>query len=152
MQDITSIELNDLLPASQVMVVTLAASTTEGEKLTDAELATVLRGCDEVEALQRSHARLLTFLESQMTVVAPNVSALVGPRVAALMVGQAGGVTELSKIPACNLLVLGKQQRALGGFSSATVQQHVGILHQCPLVANAPGELRKKVLRAVSGK
>ena len=41
-----------------------------------------------------------------MTYIAPNLSALVGSSVAAQLIGAAGGVVSLSKIPACNIQVL----------------------------------------------
>ena len=43
-----------------------------------------------------------------MTMIAPNVTALVGLKVAAQLVSAAGGVKELSSMPAGNIQVLGK--------------------------------------------
>ena len=41
-----------------------------------------------------------------MSVIAPNLSALVGANIAARLMSAAGGLTALSKIPGCNLQVV----------------------------------------------
>ena len=46
---------------------------------------------------------MLSFLEKQMHVIAPNVSALVGPSICAKLLSAAGGIVELSRTPACNI-------------------------------------------------
>ena len=57
----------------------------------------------------------LRFLEGRMSVLAPNLCTLIGSRVAAQLVGLAGGVIALSKIPACNVEVMGQEKRHLAG-------------------------------------
>lgn len=42
-----------------------------------------------------------------MHLIAPNLSAIVGTAVAAKLIASAGGIVELSKIPACNIQMLG---------------------------------------------
>ncbi len=43
-----------------------------------------------------------------MTKVAPNLSAVVGSEVAAKLMGVAGGLLALSRMPACNVQVRGE--------------------------------------------
>lgn len=59
--------------------------------------------------------KIFEYVESRMTFIAPNLSVIVGASTAAKLVGLAGGLTRLSKIPACNLLVLGAQKKTLSG-------------------------------------
>ena len=47
------------------------------------------------------------WLESRMSAIAPNMCALIGARIAAQLMGQAGGLAALSNIPSCNLQVRG---------------------------------------------
>lgn len=44
--DLTQVELEDLLPAASVMVVTVTATTTTGRPLSDDMLAKVMQGCE----------------------------------------------------------------------------------------------------------
>jgi len=45
------------------------------------------------------------YVSSQMNVLAPNLSAIVGTTTAAKLLGVAGGLTGLAKMPACNVHV-----------------------------------------------
>ena len=117
--DATLVDLGDLLPAAQAMVITVTSSTTAGKPLPPAALADVLAACDEAFALETAKAENLRFIESRLVTLAPNVTALLGAPVAAQLVGIAGGLTQLSRIPACNVLVLGAKKRALGGLARA---------------------------------
>ena len=50
------------------------------------------------------------------------------------VMGSAGGLTSLSKMPACNMLVLGAQRRTLSGFSSTATLPHTGHIYYSELV------------------
>jgi nucleolar protein 56 len=49
----------------------------------------------------------LRYLESTVRIVAPNVTEIIGPKVASKLIALAGGIQELAKIPASNIQVLG---------------------------------------------
>lgn len=49
--------------------------------------------------------QILTFVQSRMNVIAPNTCALVGSGIASQLLGLAGGLTALSRIPGCNIAV-----------------------------------------------
>jgi U4/U6 small nuclear ribonucleoprotein PRP31 len=150
--DLTLVDLASLLPSATVMVVTVTGSTTLGKPLTDAELADVLGACDEVLALEDAKHRILQFVESRMSTIAPNVSSLLGTRIAAQLVALAGGLTALSNIPACNVQVIGQKKKALTGFSRAATNPHVGVLNDCDIVQSAPPDLRRKAVRVLAAK
>lgn len=60
--------------------------------------------------------KIYEYVESRMTFIAPNLSMIIGASTAAKILGIAGGLTKLSKMPACNLLVLGSQKKTLSGW------------------------------------
>lgn len=72
-------------------------------------------GCEMASELNDFKIKIFEYVESRMTFIAPNLSVIVGASTAAKLVGLAGGLTRLSKIPACNLLVLGAQKKTLSG-------------------------------------
>lgn len=151
--DLTKVDLQSVLPATQVMAVTVTASTTKGqESLSPDELERVLEGCKEVRELMSAKERILKFIESRMNVIAPNVSMLLGTEVAAELVGVVGGLEALSKIPACNVQVIGQRKKVLSGFSRAGSSQHEGIIFKSPLVQSAPSKLRHKTAKVLAGK
>ena len=150
--DMTMVDLNDLLPSASVMVVSVTGSTTSGQVLSESDLKECFKGCDEVLELSENKATILKYVESRMTHVAPNLCAIIGSRVTALLIGMAGGLLNLTKIPSCNLQVMGQERRHLAGYSNISAMPHIGIIYQCDLVQNCPPGLRKKALKVVAGK
>ena len=49
--------------------------------------------------------QIIKFVEGRMHQIAPNMSAAIGSEVAARLMGVAGGLLSLSKMPACNVQV-----------------------------------------------
>lgn len=142
--DMTLVELSDLLPSATVMIVSVTGSTTPGQPLNPNDLQECYKGCEEVMNLVSDKTKVLKFVESRMSRIAPNLSHLIGARVAAQLVGLAGGLIALSKIPACNIQVIGQEKRNLSGFSNAAAMPHIGVLHYCDLVQSCPPNLRRK--------
>jgi U4/U6 small nuclear ribonucleoprotein PRP31 len=90
------------------MSLTVSFSASTGRQLNEKELSQVMKLCEEVISLDDDKQKMLTYLENKMTLIAPNVSAIVGTRVAAKLIAAAGGIVELSRIPAGNIQVLGQ--------------------------------------------
>lgn len=151
--DLTLVDLAALgLPSATVMVITVTGSTSAGKPLPEDALADVFGACDEVSALEADKATILAFIESRMATVAPNVSALVGTRIAAMLVGVAGGVAALSRVPGDTVMLLGQKRRGATGFGRHAGTPHVGVLAECPLVSAAPADLRRRAAKLVGSK
>jgi U4/U6 small nuclear ribonucleoprotein PRP31 len=73
-----------------------------------------------------------------MTFIAPNLSIIVGASTAAKLMGMAGGLTNLTKMPSCNILLLGAHRKVLGGFSSTTAMPHAGAIFYSKIVQDCP--------------
>jgi len=144
--------LTDLLPSSVVMIISVSASTTRGSRLVEVDWKDCLRACEEMMLLQEDKLLVLGFVESRMMRLAPNLVTIVGSRVAAQLVGLAGGVVALSKVPACNLEVLGHDKRNLGGLSSISSKTHFGVLAQCDLAQSCSNKLRRKAVKVIAAK
>ena len=151
--DMTLVDLAAVLPAGLVISVSMTGSTTSGRPLSEEDLAQCVAGCEEAEALDRDRQTILGFVETRMTAVAPNLCALLDTTVAAQLLGLCGGLASMSKIPACNLQVIGQQKgKALGGFGAAATMPHTGIVYYSTVVQQAQPYLRRKALKVVAGK
>lgn len=150
--DMTVVDLSKLLPSAAIIGISVTGSGTSGKPLSPEDLKTCLDACAELLALDEDKAMILGFVESRMNYLAPNVSQLVGTRIAAQLVGLAGGVANLARIPSCNLQVLGQQKKVLSGFSSAAALKHTGIIFFADIIQNVPPYLRMKACRALAGK
>ncbi|XP_022105100.1 U4/U6 small nuclear ribonucleoprotein Prp31-like isoform X1 [Acanthaster planci] len=148
----TNEQLQAILTNAVIMVVSVSASTTQGTELTEEELATVFEACDMAFDLNEAKSRIQAYVESRMSFIAPNLSVIVGSSTAAKIMGAAGGLTNLSKMPSCNILVLGAQRKTLSGFSSVATNPHTGYIYYSDLVQATNPDLRKKAARLVAGK
>jgi U4/U6 small nuclear ribonucleoprotein PRP31 len=158
------------------------ASTTQGKPLDEGELQIVMEGCEMAEKLHEERMYIHQFVEQRMTLIAPNrksivyielnfnsflVCRILGSGTAAMIVSQAGGLGPLSKMPSCNVLVLGnyqfliqysnilflgKQKKTLSGFSTVAVLPHAGFIFYHPIVQTLPPDLRNKAARIIAGK
>ena len=136
-QDMNKVKMDDILPPSQIMVVTVTGSTSASTPLPPSSLSQVLSLAEEAIALDSDRAHLLRFIESRMMRLAPNVTAIVGPHI----VAQAGGLVALAAMPACNVLLIGQQKQM------EATRRNTGILYQSELVQDASESLRMKTAR-----
>lgn len=150
--DLTLVDLEGLLPSATIMVVSVTASTTSGKPLSEENLKKTIEACDRALALDEAKKKVLEFVESRMGYIAPNLSAIVGSTVAAKLMGVAGGLSSLSKMPACNVQILGAKKKNLAGFSTATALPHTGFVFHTEIVQGTPPPLRMKACRLVAGK
>lgn len=115
--------LQQILTQATIMVVSVTASTTQGQLLTDQEKEDIYEACDMAIEMNNFKQKIYDYVESRMAFIAPNLSIIVGASTAAKIMGVAGGLTKLSKMPACNVMVLGAQKKTLSGFSQVSFPQ-----------------------------
>ncbi|WFD29147.1 U4/U6-U5 snRNP complex subunit prp31 [Malassezia sp. CBS 17886] len=153
-KDLLHASLDGILPHGTVVVISMTASATTGRPLADEEWARVQEACDMVYDLEATRHKILAFVESRMTLLAPNLSALVGTGVATKLVGVAGGLAGLAKIPSCNMHLLGASKKQSMGLSTihGGSTKFSGFVSQCDLVARTPDDYRTQALRMVSAK
>ncbi|KAF9104480.1 U4/U6 small nuclear ribonucleoprotein Prp31 [Mortierella sp. GBA35] len=150
--DITKVNLHDILPSATVMVVVMTGTTTDGRELSDSEWAACDDACDLAFELGKAKATIIEYVESRLTFIAPNLSAIIGTTTAAKLMGQAGGLTALSKMPACNVQVLGKDKALNSALSSASQVKNVGYIYYSPFVLTLPTDIRKKAQKMIAAK
>jgi len=145
-------KLGDVLSAQTILIVTVTASTTSGVKIEEEKLGPLRRGCEVGTQLCDAREVILEFVESRMEFIAPNVCRIVGPGIAAKITAQAGGMTALTKMPACNIMLLGKEKKSLQGFSKLNMLPNTGFVFYAKLVQDLPPEFRKKAAKLVASK
>lgn len=144
--------LQEILKPATIMVVSVTASTTQGQELSSEDLERVVEACEMAIDLTNYKQLIYTYVESRMTFIAPNLSRIVGASTAAKLMGVAGGLLNLSSMPACNLLLVGAQKRTLSGFSTKAVEPHLGFIKDCEIVQKTPPDLKRKAARLVAAK
>lgn len=151
-EDLTKVDLAGVLPPAIIMSVVVTATTTSGKQLSDPDWRSVQRACDLADHLEEARKKIFMYVSSRMNVLAPNLSAIVGTTTAAKLLGVAGGLSGLAKMPSCNVHLLGAQKKITAGFSTATQKRHTGFIFQSELVTQTPPEYQLKVQRTVGAK
>jgi len=82
----------------------------------------------------------------------PNLTALLGPELAARMVAQAGGLDRLARLPSSTVQVLGAERAFFEHLRGHAPPPRHGLLFLHPAVQSAPRAERGKLARALAGK
>jgi len=106
----------------------------------------------QIEALSAARADLAKEVSSRANRVLPNTSALIGGLVAARLMSQAGGLAQLSRLPASAIQVLGAKTALFAHIKTHTPSPKHGIIFQHRRVHNAPRAVRGRVSRVLAGK
>nr|CAD7398307.1 unnamed protein product [Timema cristinae] len=144
--------LQQILTQATIMVVSVTASTTQGQLLSEEEKESICEACDMAMELNNFKLKIYEYVESRMAFIAPNLSIIVGASTAAKVMGVAGGLTKLSKMAACNALILGAQKKTLSGFSQVSMLPHTGFIYYSEIVQDTPPDMRQKAARLVAAK
>ncbi|MCI4331402.1 MAG: hypothetical protein L3K19_06100 [Thermoplasmata archaeon] len=119
----------------------------------DAELAVARR---ELARLYLEAFRTREGMESAITGAlpkkAPNLSALLGPLLAARMLAQAGGLARMARLPASTIQVLGAERAFFEHLRGRAPPPRHGLLFLHPDLHSAPRKSRGKLARALAGK
>ena len=144
--------LEKFLSQATIMVISVTASTTQGVSLGNVDLEPVIEAADTAVSLNKAKIDVLAYVESRMTFIAPNLSKIVGASTAAKIMGVAGGLTALSKMPSNNIALLGQQKKTLSGFSQHSTLPHTGFIYYSNIVQDLPPDIRRKTSRLVASK
>ncbi|CAA17928.1 U4/U6 X U5 tri-snRNP complex subunit Prp31 [Schizosaccharomyces pombe] len=140
------------LPSATVMVIATTATTTVGKPLPDEMIKNVKNCCEAIQQLGEEKQKIIEYVQSRISVVAPNLSAVVGSTTAANLIGIAGGLTRLGKFPACNLPALGKRRLTTIGINNPAVSGDYGFLYMSEIVQKTPPDVRKQAIRMTAAK
>lgn len=145
-------DLSEVLPQTNIIAISMTASSSSGRDLTPEELNRVFEGCDTALQLDEDLQVILGYVESRMKLFAPNLTEIVGSVTAAKLIGIAGGLDKLAKMPAGNLILLGRTKQTLEGFSTATVIKHHGLIGDCEIMRETPPDLHLRAARLIGNK
>lgn len=147
----TNEQLTKILDPKTSMLVSMTASTSRGVELSEEELCNILEACDTAIDLTNIKSTILSFVESRMTFIAPNMSVIVGASVAAKLLGLAGGLTQLCNMPSCNISVLGAPKSTSLGHKTSSLPPRMGVIYTCDLVQGVPKDILRDVRKRAVG-
>ncbi|KAJ4860202.1 snoRNA binding domain, fibrillarin domain-containing protein [Trichoderma breve] len=143
--------LKAVLDGPSLMIVTVEATTSKGHEMVAEELQRVRQACEMMIALHRAKQTLTEYVQSRMNIFAPNLTILIGSLTAAQLLNAAGGLTGLSKTPACNIPSWGSKKRQAGLATNIGIRQQ-GYLYNSEIIRGIPNDLKKQAMRIVAAK
>ncbi|ERT01267.1 hypothetical protein HMPREF1624_02509 [Sporothrix schenckii ATCC 58251] len=147
------VSLDSVLDKPTLMIVTTSAITSKGQPMAQNDLDGVVAACGVMVKLDVAKRALTEYVQSRMTIFAPNLTALIGSLTAAQLLNTAGGLTGLSKTPACNIAAWGSKRGAnASALATNVTSRQQGYLYQSPIIHTIPTDLKKQAMRIVSAK
>jgi len=140
------------IPKSKAEQIAKAAETSMGADLTETDLMQIQALCKNVISLHKLRQILEDYLDTTMEEVAPNIKALTGSLLGARLIALAGGLTNLAKMPASTIQVLGAEKALFRSLKTGTRPPKHGIIFQHAFLHEARKWQRGKIARALAGK
>jgi len=140
------------IPKSKAEQIVKAAETSMGADLTETDITQIQALCKNVTSLYQLRQILEDYLDTAMEEVAPNVKAIAGSLLGARLIALAGGLTNLAKMPASTIQVLGAEKALFRSLKTGARPPKHGIIFQHVLLHEARKWQRGKIARALAGK
>ncbi|WP_254764175.1 NOP5/NOP56 family protein [Natrinema marinum] len=132
--------------------VEYARAVASGEAGDALEEPTIRSLAERVAGLADETDELRSFIEQQTPAVAPNLSALAEPVLAARLISLTGGLEELAKKPSGTIQVLGAEDALFAHLRGHAPSPKHGIIYTHDAVRGTHPENRGSAARAVAGK
>ena len=139
-------------PESKVEMLSLISSKSRGGDISDVNLSIVQSIAKQILDFHDLRKKLEEHVESEMQIIAPNLSAILGTAVGARLLGRAGSLKKMASMPASTIQVLGAEKALFRSLKTGSQPPKHGLLFQHAMVHAAPRWQRGKIARAVAAK
>ena len=140
------------LPKTKAEQIGKAALASMGADLAETDLNQIQVICKNTLELYKARQTLESYLDTAMEEVAPNIQALAGSLLGARLIAISGGLTNLAKMPASTIQVLGAEKALFRALKTGTRPPKHGIIFQHAIIHDAKRWQRGKLARALAGK
>src|SRR3972149_3943978 len=125
-------------PETKVEMLSLLQKKSKGGAISDENLAIVQTLAKQILELFDLRNTLEKHIETQMELVAPNISGILGAAVGARILARAGSLKKLAFMPASTIQVLGAEKALFRSLKTGSQPPKHGLLFQHALVHAAP--------------
>lgn len=129
-----------------------AAKTSMGQEISASDMENVTLFAQRVVSLANYRKSLHSYLVSKMSVVAPNLAALIGEIVGARLISHAGSLTNLSKYPASTVQILGAEKALFRALKTKGNTPKYGLLYHSSFIGRAGQKNKGRISRFLANK
>lgn len=150
---ITPESLDNLgLSQKKVEAISTSRSKDTGADIRPKDAEIISNLAESLLKLIRLRENLQEYVEKTMTEVAPNMSTLVEPLIAARLLSHAGSLKELARKPSSTVQVYGAEKALFRSLKTGAKPPKHGVIYQVPEIHTAPYWQRGNISRALAGK
>jgi len=129
-----------------------ASRSSMGMDISPIDLINIEAFASRVIKLAEYRKGLLTYLQSKMNSVAPNLTSLLGETVAARLISHAGSLTNLAKFPASTVQILGAEKALFRALKTRGKTPKYGLLFHSTFIGRAGSANKGRISRFLANK
>ncbi|TIA29365.1 Nop-domain-containing protein [Aureobasidium pullulans] len=129
-----------------------AAKVSMGQDISDADMENVMSFAERVVSLNKYRKSVGNYLVSKMSIVAPNLAALIGETVGARLISKAGSLTNLAKYPASTVQILGAEKALFRALKTKGNTPKFGIIYHSSFIGRAGAKNKGRISRFLANK
>lgn len=146
-------ELEELVGDADLAVqICDRSNSSMGNDLSEVDEASLKSFAEYVAQHYDFKKQLQGYLKDVMSGVAPNLTELLGETVGAKILTQAGGLTNLAKLPASTIQILGAEKALFRALKTKSATPKYGHLYNSTFIGRAKTEDKGKVSRCLANK
>ena len=129
-----------------------AAKVSMGQDISDTDMQNVTTFASRVVNLANYRKTLYNYLVNKMSIVAPNLAALIGEIVGARLISHAGSLTSLSKYPASTVQILGAEKALFRALKTKGNTPKYGLIYHSSFIGKAGVKNKGRISRFLANK
>ncbi|KAH0297256.1 Nop-domain-containing protein, partial [Aureobasidium melanogenum] len=129
-----------------------AAKVSMGQDISGADMENVMAFAERVVSLNKYRKSVGNYLVSKMSIVAPNLAALIGETVGARLISKAGSLTNLAKYPASTVQILGAEKALFRALKTKGNTPKFGIIYHSSFIGRAGAKNKGRISRFLANK
>lgn len=129
-----------------------AAKTSMGMDTSEQDMYNIIIFTDRMISLALYRKQLYSYLEEKMSMVAPNLSSLIGETVAARLIQKAGSLTSLAKCPASTVQILGAEKALFRALKTKGNTPKYGLIYHSSFIGRASAKNKGRISRYLANK
>ena len=127
-------------------------SSSVGVDITKADEEMLVEFATVIQNLAEEKERMENYVKSFAKEIAPNISSLVDPMLAAKLIAHAGSLEKLARMPASTLQLIGAEKALFRHLKKKGKSPKYGIIFNTPYIQNALPEKKGKAARILASK
>jgi len=129
-----------------------AAKASMGQDISPVDMINIESFAKRVISLAEYRTSLHNYLNNKMSVVAPNLGALIGDIIAARLISHAGSLTNLAKYPASTVQILGAEKALFRALKTKGNTPKYGLIFHSTFIGKANARNKGRISRYLANK